>query len=338
MPSRYQSVDFLRFLAALLVVFAHRPKTGNILLHAWFGSAIFSGSIGVDLFFIISGLVIFENAKSMPDGISGARYFISRRLIRILPLYWILTFLAFGPLNWDRSYFLHSILFIPDSAHSFNPAISVGWTLQFEMFFYLIVALGILLKQKSAFTISAVIVSALACHFSGFYLGAPVIFEFLMGVGLALLVEFYPAITTGVNKLTALTLLTFSVFVFLVASTGHDSTTSTFRKTAISRMNIQYGSHLLIRPIAWGIPATFVVAAFLLSERHLRWRGSYLGSYTYSIYLWQGFPVPLLSNLTTRATLLGSFAFAVQLGVVSYLSFQLIEKPYLTWGKSMVNR
>ena len=83
MPSeRLIHLQHLRGVAALMVVMQHSQ-----FLHypQWPGSLF--GALGVDLFFVISGFVIFWVTRSET---SPTRYFL-RRCIRIVPLYWFLT-------------------------------------------------------------------------------------------------------------------------------------------------------------------------------------------------------------------------------------------------------
>ena len=80
----------MRAIAALLVVFHHAAWKGeqystNPL--AWFSI----GSIGVDLFFIISGFIMCHTVNNKKVLFSS---FIKARFIRIVPLYWVLTSMA----------------------------------------------------------------------------------------------------------------------------------------------------------------------------------------------------------------------------------------------------
>src|SRR5262249_55839896 len=134
-------------VAALLVVFNHSRQ------FAGFESAIDTtvGHAGVDIFFVISGFVMAVTAgrANYPAGV-----FLQRRIIRIVPLYWAATFFTAGLLLIapglfrdnvvTLKHFLLSLFFIPhvspDSAHDLSPLIKIGWTLNFEMFFYVVFA------------------------------------------------------------------------------------------------------------------------------------------------------------------------------------------------------
>ena len=86
MPHEVKSIHYLRGLAALLVVFHHSiiqlAPVRDHYAHVEFGQA------GVDIFFVISGFVIYlSNGK----GRLGSGEFLKRRIIRIVPLYWLAT-------------------------------------------------------------------------------------------------------------------------------------------------------------------------------------------------------------------------------------------------------
>ncbi|RZA09508.1 MAG: acyltransferase, partial [Proteobacteria bacterium] len=147
------SLQALRALAAWMVVCHHFMQiffnfhpTGPI-------GQFFTdrGAVGVDIFFVISGLVIYLSTqdKDMPAG-----RFLLNRVIRIVPAYWLysalmaLMLLALG--NWlpnsaiDLPHFILSLLFIPSEnpgGYGLYPTLNVGWTLNYEMLFYLVFAL-----------------------------------------------------------------------------------------------------------------------------------------------------------------------------------------------------
>lgn len=128
-----KSIQILRAIAALLVVFAHFELTKPAI-----------GGFGVDIFFVISGFIMAYIVDR------GHEAFLYRRLVRILPLYYVMTFLTTGLFlvkpTWFRSLILtpgaliQSLLFIPYRIKGSGPILSLGWTLNYEMFFYLSIA------------------------------------------------------------------------------------------------------------------------------------------------------------------------------------------------------
>ncbi|MEZ5811689.1 MAG: acyltransferase [Rhizobiaceae bacterium] len=148
-PSTLYSVQYLRAFAAYIVVLYHVSAS---LGEQTAAARLFSvGAVGVDVFFVLSGFLmalIVSQAREV-DG-----HFLLRRLIRIAPLYYLLTSVLFfiaavkpELLATDRLDFARlaaSFLFIPYPAAdgSMTPILSLGWTLNYEMFFYCLIALA----------------------------------------------------------------------------------------------------------------------------------------------------------------------------------------------------
>lgn len=122
---------------------------------------------GVDVFFVISGFIISRISKPKPH------IFIAERFLRIAPLYWSATLFLFAlsltPLADTHSSLLTSLLFINP-----EPVLHVGWTLNYEMAFYLIMTIGMLTGQPILVTMSALLIAAL----SGYWL----CLEFAFGI------------------------------------------------------------------------------------------------------------------------------------------------------------
>ena len=160
------------------------------------------GAVGVDIFFVISGLVIYLSTqnKDMPAG-----RFLLNRAIRIIPAYWLYTVLmglmlvGLGP--WlphsavDLPHFVLSLLFIPaenPGGYGLYPTLNVGWTLNYEMFFYLLFSLVFTVQQRHRPLIVATalfVVSEVLGRYgvvSRFYENN-IIYEFLLGIGIGIL-------------------------------------------------------------------------------------------------------------------------------------------------------
>jgi peptidoglycan/LPS O-acetylase OafA/YrhL len=107
------------------------------------------GDCGIDVFFVISGFVMFFVTK---DNSMSPRTFLLRRIIRIVPLYWLATilylilFLASGYGRANELVFSHiiqSMLFIPHvnpGTGTNVPLLRPGYTLNYEMYFYFLFA------------------------------------------------------------------------------------------------------------------------------------------------------------------------------------------------------
>jgi len=177
-----------RFVAAGLVLVTHSTlyygKYVDDSVRVWH-----FGEIGVPIFFVISGIVMVMSSTRLTRDAAGSREFAIRRLIRIVPLYWLATAVAttiFYGLPWvvervrsgitlpwvsegaslDVVYTVKSFLFVPalnpegatDPGLPYAPIHGVGWTLLHEMFFYALFALVMLARGRPARWASAVIV------------------------------------------------------------------------------------------------------------------------------------------------------------------------------------
>ena len=118
-PSIIESVQWLRLLAATLVVFYH-AEVQLFHLDEDHVSDFGLGASGVDLFFVISGFIMVLISRNRPTSFSS---FIRRRLMRIVPLYWSLTLAVFllvlltpsllRSASLDPLHVLSSFLFLP---------------------------------------------------------------------------------------------------------------------------------------------------------------------------------------------------------------------------------
>jgi exopolysaccharide production protein ExoZ len=154
----FEAVQILRGVAASMVVFHHaayaithyHPQHSVL---ATFYRLPELGAGGVDIFFVISGLVIAHAARKLPAGASSAREFAKRRLLRVLPPYWVFSFILIAMwwtgiglkgLIMTPMLVVTSLLLIPYTKADIyghvgvHPILDVGWTLTFEMYFYLL--------------------------------------------------------------------------------------------------------------------------------------------------------------------------------------------------------
>lgn len=201
---RIDSLQILRFLAAFLVLCGHSQHALVERIGAGAGPWGFvplDWGLGVDVFFVISGFVMYYMMHDRFGNAGAAADFLRRRLIRIAPLYWLFTTLAIvvmvatgaprpGPLN-----LLFSYLFLPGPVcgdYCF-PAFTLGWTLNYEMMFYLVFAIALPFRRTAGLaiivgTILGLMVAAQLAppgwtmlHFWGY----PLTGEFLAGIALA---------------------------------------------------------------------------------------------------------------------------------------------------------
>jgi exopolysaccharide production protein ExoZ len=165
-------VQYLRAIAALMVAYYHLISQ----IPAFSGALSFTRVVttqrlfsGIDIFFVISGFIMYVTARKLSAG-----EFAWRRLIRIVPLYWILTLALCAMAMLDAAnvhhaditpgHVLKSLLFIPyhnpAQGGMLWPALVPGWTLNYEMAFYALFAGSLLLPKYRTRTVVAVLAAA----------------------------------------------------------------------------------------------------------------------------------------------------------------------------------
>lgn len=167
---RSQFLQVMRFVAAALVLYAHATFYYHERVSAEF-PVWGPGGVGVPIFFAISGIVMVLSAQALTKDAAGARKFLVRRIIRIVPLWWlavsikVIIALAQPEMvnhnHFRADYAIKSYLLIPyfNEQHAVVPLHGVGWTLLHEMFFYLLFTLALLCGRQPALWVSGVIVA-----------------------------------------------------------------------------------------------------------------------------------------------------------------------------------
>ena len=168
------SVQYLRAVAALMVAYLHMLEQAP----EHYTSVLFPETVlaygrlksGVDIFFVISGFIMLMTSRKM-----SPMQFAARRIIRIVPLYWLIT-LSFAAMVWIRpaffprtvqnlEYLVKSLLFIPFVNSGYNgytvPLLAPGWTLNFEMFFYAIFAIILFAKPRYRLLLNGLVFAGL---------------------------------------------------------------------------------------------------------------------------------------------------------------------------------
>lgn len=187
-------LQYVRAVAALLVVFHHARNPVPWLFNP--AQRIDFAVWGVDVFFVLSGFVMFIAARNV-----GVGTYLWRRLIRVAPLYWLATiaFLLLKGPTWRAAEIslvevIKSFAFIPYANATYGgaawPILAPGWTLHFEMFFYLVFALGLWLRkpvQTACALLPALVVIGLVLQPEGAIASTLTSFrliEFVGGLGL----------------------------------------------------------------------------------------------------------------------------------------------------------
>lgn len=155
---RLEAIQILRGIAALAVVLVHSWLLAWHADPGWradHAPALLGGDAGVDLFFVLSGFIMVHVASAPPGGSPPAlacarRAFALRRLVRVVPVHWIVTAATLGWLLWQgpppgAAYMAASFLYIPfspdGSLDHVVPLVEPAWTLGFELLFYAVFAL-----------------------------------------------------------------------------------------------------------------------------------------------------------------------------------------------------
>jgi peptidoglycan/LPS O-acetylase OafA/YrhL len=144
-----KSLDVLRAIAVLLVVFVHVPAEllpkSLLIISAY----LQPGYLGVDVFFALSGFLITRILLSERGKPHAWRRFWVRRTLRIFPIYYLLLaicwVLAPGPeMPWVATY-TSNFYFIDDARQSY---LQHTWSLAIEEHFYLVWPLVVLLGSR----------------------------------------------------------------------------------------------------------------------------------------------------------------------------------------------
>jgi exopolysaccharide production protein ExoZ len=278
---RFASIQFLRAFAALSVVVMHEQfyfgdyakLTGDSLpLMSQLGYFKCFGGAGVYIFFVISGFVMAYLAHREPG--QSSLEFARQRITRIVPLYWILTMVALTMIgNVSPGLLVRSLLFIPPQ--DWTPVLGVGWTLNLEMFFYLVFGLIVVRFKRSIGWIALLfaalnICAALSDNSTVRFYGAPIIWEFFAGL-LVFRIYRHPVVARFAWLLTAL-----GVAGLAVSAAIHIAP-ATWEPTMM---------------LWWGIPAMSLVLGCVALEASGRLRriwnwpsAQILGAASYSLYL-----------------------------------------------------
>ena len=172
-------IQVYRGLAAILVLFHH----GNIIFNRdlskdFLGNIFGFGWAGVDFFFVLSGFIIFYIHQSDIGKPREFKSFILKRIIRIYPLYWIiLAVKVFASLTIGYKgngyninpleLFKAIILFPQDRAILEEKFLGVSWTLSYEMFFYIVFSLVLILGFRFMSPVIAVWVIGIIINIMG---------------------------------------------------------------------------------------------------------------------------------------------------------------------------
>lgn len=289
------SIQYLRAIAAIMVAIHHVAYFSDLVSPSDRGARELWGFsswwFGIHIFFVVSGFIMIHTTHNFGD--AGAwRQFLARRLIRVVPLYWLLTtVIAVGVLISPHSleiatdkvqYILGSYFFIPvlRAEGDLRPILGQGWTLDYEMFFYVAFALAVLLPRRWGIAVLCLVFAGLV--WLGRDLGShtPVIFTWTDG----LILEFIFGVYIGLAFERSWRLPVWGAAISVLVGVG------------LVIVDLKGPSFLIA-----GIPATLIVGGFVLGPQLKEslatgWLAR-LGDASYSIYLTHVFVLNLTYNI-----------------------------------------
>lgn len=284
------SLQYLRAVAALMVVAFHATEKLGAMTGNDDAPTFTAGLAGVDIFFVVSGFIMLATTRG--KDVTPAD-FARRRFERIVPLYWLLTALVLvvvlsrpgllATATFDGAHVAASFLFVPwphPAMDAHLPLLVPGWTLNYEMAFYILFAASLLLPAR--WRVAALVAVLSAAAFAGLFVTAdtilafytdPIILEFAAGLLLASVWQRGLAI----SRISALCLVGIGLLLLYLGS-GSD----------------------LPRVVWAGIPALLIVTGVVhadgtTDQPPLR-LPMLLGDASYSIYLSHVIALPVLGK------------------------------------------
>jgi exopolysaccharide production protein ExoZ len=338
----------MRAIAALLVFLFHSLSlsatySNNAEMRTLYTIWSHIGPAGVDIFFVISGFIMFnisyrDMGKIQSDGrLRLGMSFLVRRAARIYPLYWItLAVMILTPAWWDNQWHL-LVLDRLAELHKYpmslllwgQPSFDlVAWTLVYEMLFYITITILMLVGGTQfgrAFFLwccfqTGFVVAAIIGVFPMYPIANPITLEFILGVSLAYLISReingYPIVSLLVGSLTLIASLTILEDRIIT-------------------------SVPLLRVGGYALPSAMILYGIISLEVKSRIRIPrplvLCGDISYSIYLWHIALLILLGFVWTHLDLFasrsGCFAY-IATGIaltllISAFSYHLIERPVM---------
>jgi exopolysaccharide production protein ExoZ len=327
--AKIRNLQVLRAYAALAVVLFHTNCTPPGI-HPM-------GLFGVHLFFVLSGYVM----ASICD--SDTRAFVRRRLVRIIPMYWTLTLVVYllawkAPhlMNTTRaipSELLKSLLFVPflKSNGLYQPVLFVGWSVNYEMFFYMMLSIAVAIYKRRAAVLGAAIMVSVMTICSLFaktstiakFYSNSILFECILGVAAYYCVRAASRRFMPVSKPVLLTMAIASL-VLLPAIEG-------FQVLASMPMVVRFG------PLCFVLICSTCLLA--LSGADMR-AGTLvlLGDASYVMYLVHGFIETFLNRIMGKLnpifhidTPIGCLMAVVSVMAISVFLYLRVDKPTVVY-------
>jgi peptidoglycan/LPS O-acetylase OafA/YrhL len=358
LKQRIQTLDGLRFLAALGVLWIHAwTSFGNPRCYVGkfdLTNILAIGGNGVDLFFVISGFCMYYfYAANTQFSYTDFSRFIYKRWIRLSPAFYTATVVyllvevfMYGYKTDGLRYFLNSIFYLNSIFPQYNAA-SHFWTLGAEWQFYLIIPFLLIYQNKIGFKKAYLIIF-------GMLIFIAILSVLMLKVRFHLFANqiFFRGIEFGAGILAArLLILNITLFknricwfiIFLII-------TYAGRVLISKQMLTLYTDYYnLLRLMGFSLMGCGFSGILYLSVTSGKWLNLILGNQlfktmgriSYSFYLWHGLVLQIIAGYIMQfapiskgiiAPVIATCVSLIILYPISMLSYAMLEKPFLSVG------
>ncbi len=335
---KFESVQSLRGIAALFV----------LMQHICF---IERGAFGVDLFFLISGFIMMYVTQK------DTAHFVVKRVIRIIPLYYVMTLVSYAALLivpglFEQTvaspvYLIKSLLFIPFSMSGVTqPLLRVGWTVNYEVLFYILFFVSMKISYRYRAAICSCILVVLV----------------IIGIWVPDGMEPWAFWTDSILLEFAIGMGLFYVFRFLFERCRNAAESRERSDVQGVRTKNQYAAYGLLlvcaglfayewwsygssqlcalpQVVRWGIPSVLILGTVFVAGLYVKMPKILvrLGDMSFSIYLLHYYPMRVLNKIIgntqtpeVKEVLLAIVVVALAIGG-AWICYRLIEVKLTSW-------
>ena len=336
--NKITSLQVYRGIAAILVMLYHvtdqsPSKFGVVFLQ----NSFLFGFIGVDFFFVLSGFIILYVHNQNIGNPKELRSYLIKRFIRLFPIYWSVAFIKIVTIylipssaksyETDLLYILKSLLLIPQDK---LPIIGAAWSLSYEILFYLLFGIVILIGFRWAHRLLLVWVVAIIGFWGLRFIQIPIFenslfisfllkeqnLEFIFGCLAAYLLLNKEIKYSGIIMLGGG--LLFSLWCFVINN----------------------GNQVFSYTLTVGFAAFLLILGSALTEKrkYIKWPKIlvFLGDASYSIYLTHVMFINIFTIVFLKVrlpTLIGSLPTILLILVLSITGGSLV---YIFWERTLI--
>lgn len=316
-----ENIEALRLIAALGVMLSH-------IGYGYYYAKGFSASIGVNLFFCISAfLMMYNTEQSLP------KHFVVKRIIRLTPLYWLLTILTFaasyfvsgfGQKNIGIDELIKSLLFLPYARDGLKdmdvirPIVGPAWTMNNDFWFMLIFALSAKLshKKRGLLTCSLCLIARICGEILpgdwaiARFMQRNIWFNYIAGICVYYLWTLTRNKATKLKSISALWFPVVSLLLVLLFFTAKPAWVVTLLCSVI-----------------------LFTVLFAFSQMHMPRVVTWFGTISYAFYLIHYYVIMILSyffdfSKFTLSTVIGTIIVLLLSLVIAQLSYYIIERKF----------